>query len=242
MSDGRRFYASVNSPREIVEEVLRTIDADTKFSSDPTAIAKHSGYAFLVGLYPSKSAGHEPTIRALIQALAEYPAIASEILHALVEEPPVITAEHAGRLFHVTESWLLWALQHGYGTEQSQMLFALVHMHRQVTERFDRMYTAWQRDKKTHSWDALVKLGAQYPSVVYPIVMTKWALPELSTEEGHALMAAISGIDDPEENIRHAPAGVEPNIFDPDNHFSSWYEWLRRWSPVVAPYRLWYEP
>lgn len=242
MSDDRRFHARVNSPRGIVEEALRTISADTDFSSDSIAITKHRAYALLVELYPSKNAGHEQAICALIQALAEYPMIASWILRVLVEKPPVIPAEHAGNLFRVVESWILWALQRGYGTEQSIMLLALVRIHRQVTERFERVLIEWQRDKTTHSWDVLVKLGTQYPSVVYPIVMTKWALPTLSGEEGHALMVAISGIDDPAENVRYAPAGVEPHHFDPDNRFSSWYEWLRRWSPVVAPYRLWYEP
>ncbi|MBI4098537.1 MAG: hypothetical protein HY437_00715 [Candidatus Magasanikbacteria bacterium] len=248
MDDDRRFDARVNSPREIIEELLPAIDSDTEFSSNLAEIQRHQNFTAIVELYRLGNAGHEPAIRALVEQLEHHPWSAALLLHALIEERPKIAPEYTGNLHRVVEAWITWAHRRHYTTERSHRFLAWVRIHRKVTERFMRILAGWRYCEDTEHracgqrWNALVRIGKQYPSVVYPIVITEWALPRLSDEKGHALMAAISGVDDPTENLLDAPHGVEPHHFDPNNYFSSWYEWFRRWSPVVAPYQLWSKP
>lgn len=233
--------AVLYSPREIILETFQAIHNDTR-SSDPMAIREHSGFTVLKEFYGSGEPGHERAITVLLEELDHYPQIACPLLAELLH-PPIIPESQMSIQYCTTEYWLVWAENSGYSTERTHLLLALVRMYQRVADKFERLLAVWQHDKsrarREKSWETLVGIGRRYPSVVYPIVITKWALPRLTLDEGHALMAAISGIDDPVESLRHAPAGVEPNDFDPDSRFSSWYEWFRRWGPTVMPYRLW---
>ena len=248
MSDDTRFHAHVDSPRTIIEEALSAIGRDTEFSSDLTAIQRHQSFTLIVELYRSGSAGHESAIRALVEQVEHHPWVAALLLRALIKEPPAIPAEHTGKLPYIAETWITWANRRGYTTERSHRFLAWMRIHRKVTERFMRVLAKWRycedHDCKqcNRRWSMLVGIGKRYPSVVYPIVMTEWAIPRLSDEKGHALMATISGINDPAENLRHAPPGVESHHFDANDRFLSWYEWFRRLGPIVAPHQLWSKP
>lgn len=233
--------AVVHSTREIIEETFQAIHNDTRFQSDGMAVRKHRGFTVLEELYGLGKPGHEGAITVLLEEIDHHPQIACPLLAALVH-PPIIPEKYAGTRYVIEEYWLVWAENSGYSTERTCLCLALMRMYRRVGDKFERLLAVWQHDKSRarheKSWETLVGLGRRYPSVVYPIVMVKWAFPRLTIDEGHALMAAISGINDPAQSLRHAPPGVEPNNFDPENKRSSWYEWFRRWGPTVMPYQL----
>lgn len=224
-----------------LREMMVNVDRQTRFSSiiTPDNITEFQLTVEFCKWVPER---REEAVQKTVELLEEFPWIALAVLRQLAPKPhPKIHRAYRGNLSYVVCVWLHWAIKSRYITERSRHFLAWLEVVRIVEENFQIVLEAWMSGNAEDdgAFAQIVQEGRRYPSIVLSQTLTNWARGTSlrKPEEWHKLLAAMTGISDPTESMRHAP--IPGSHGDPGFPLARWIEWYRRWRPAVAPLAIW---